>query len=624
MKRLVILSSSLSSPNKLKSYLTKGGICIYAGEDSKRFEMFKDTLNKHINFIHPSKYHNFISKKRKDFVEWTEAVHSKYGHNLTHWITKTFSSNPYISKLFLYCMNLAWFKNVLNEYPDRDILFITESYATLKIAEDIASGYNEIKICKAGFLKEKIRFLYKILKNTLKAPVRLFTFAFRYLVTYFNHIKKENSEIQDVSVVIDTFLFENSFDENGNFNNRYLSNLYNYLNEKKISVAIFPVLHEIPLKKFRTILENIRRCKSRFILLENYLKVSDYIDLLFIPFRHLKHFERVPVFEGINVQGLIDEENWTEAFSFSYSLAVLMYKLPKRLRESGFSPKIYINWNENQTIHRAIISGFHRFLPKTEVVGAKPFVPPLNHLNLFNTDNERAFGFSPDRVISCGGKLSELYSQYDKNGQYYKGASFRYGYLWEIIKDNEKHSISQHQNKTIALFLPYSMTISKYMMNLVKKPIHKLINNGVRIIFKLHPTTKKEKIASLLDEAELSNKQVEIIIEDTKNIFPGLSAIITSASSIALEAICFGIPVVSIGMPVGLDFNMLDHMPSSMYKIVYTSDELDMTINKWALQHPLSFEERRKIGRQFLEQYFAPNTERMLQVYIKIMPLINK
>lgn len=612
------MSSSLSSPNRLKSYFTtKGGIYIYAGEDFDRFEIFKDSLNKHIKFIQPSKYHDFISKKRNDFVEWTEAVHSKYGRDLTHWLTKTFSSNPHSSKLFLYCMNLAWFKNVLNDYPDRDILFITESYATLKIAEKIASYYEENKICKVGFLKEKIRFFNKALKNTFKAPARLLILIFRYLLTHFTHIKKENTKIQDMSVIIDTFLFENSFDENGNFNNRYLSNLYNYLNEKKISVAIFPVFHEIPLKKFKGILKNIRKCKTRFILLEDYLKVSDYIDLLFIPLRHLKHFERVPAFEGINVQALVDEENWTEIFSFSYSLAVLIYKLPERLRKSGFSPKIYINWSENQTMHRAIISGFHRFLPKTEVVGAKPFVPPLNHLNLFNTNSERVFGFAPDRVVSCGEKLLKLYSQYDRNGQYYKGASFRYGYLWDIVKNNESRSLSQRQNKTIALFLPYSMTISKYMMNLVKKPIHKLINNGVRIIFKLHPSTKSGKIASLLNEAELSDKQIEIIIEDTKKNFLELSAIITSASSIALEAICFGIPVVSIGMPAGLDFNMLDHMPTSMCKIVYTSDELDMTINKWALQHPLSFEERRKIGRQFLEQYFAPNTERMLQVYIK-------
>ena len=98
---------------------------------------------------------------------------------------------------------------------------------------------------------------------------------------------------------------------------------------------------------------------------------------------------------------------------------------------------------------------------------------------------------------------------------------------------------------------------------------------------------------------------------------PKSSAVITSASSAAVEAICLGIPVVSVGMPIGLDFNMLDYLPSSMWKLAFTDEEVDMELNKWALMHPLSCEERERIGRQVLMDFFEENTNNSMRVYME-------
>ncbi len=81
---------------------------------------------------------------------------------------------------------------------------------------------------------------------------------------------------------------------------------------------------------------------------------------------------------------------------------------------------------------------------------------------------------------------------------------------------------------------------------------------------------------------------------DIESLLPKSSAVLTAASSVAVEAICMGIPVVSIGMPIGLDFNMLDYLPSPMWELVFTDEEVDIGLNKGALRYPLSYEERTK------------------------------
>ncbi len=78
-----------------------------------------------------------------------------------------------------------------------------------------------------------------------------------------------------------------------------------------------------------------------------------------------------------------------------------------------------------------------------------------------------------------------------------------------------------------------------------------------------------------------------------------------------------GIPVVSIGMPIGLDFNMLDYLPSLMWKLAFTDGGVDMELNKWALTHPLSYVERKRIGQKVLIDFFQENTNESMLVYME-------
>ena len=65
-------------------------------------------------------------------------------------------------------------------------------------------------------------------------------------------------------------------------------------------------------------------------------------------------------------------------------------------------------------------------------------------------------------------------------------------------------------------------------------------------------------------------------------------------------------------MPMGLDINRLDYLPSLMWKLAFTDDEVDLGLNKWALCHPLAYEERRKIGRKVIIGFFGEDANNSL------------
>ena len=221
------------------------------------------------------------------------------------------------------------------------------------------------------------------------------------------------------------------------------------------------------------------------------------------------------------------------------------------------------------------------------------------------------------RSKNCGVKLRNIFSVYDKDGSYNVGASFRYGYLRELVDNNHMHSRGISKHRIISVLLPYSIPISRYILTSSTRAIRNAVVDGWNIKIKMHPTLTKSNIDMLLKECDMSYESIELTYEDIESLLLKSYAVLTSESGVAVEAICLGIPVVSVGMPIGFDFNMFDYLPSSMWKLVFTDDDIDLGLNKWALRHPLSFEERREIGRKVLRDFFEENTNESMQVYVE-------
>ncbi len=302
VNRRIVLVSNLTDPEKIKPHL-RGGIWVYAGNDLDKFHAFKKCLGKEVIHASPAQFREFTISNRHAFVKWSEKVHSQHGYDLTHWLSDTFSSNPYMSNLFFYFMSLAWLRFILNKHPEKDIAFIAESHALLSVAEAITSEDSGNEIYKCGFEKERIRVLYHIGSSIFNGYVSLLRLIVRYMLAYAYRIANLNNNLQNVSVIIDTYIFEDSFDKDGKFKNRYFSGLHEFLCNSGISVGIFAVFYKIPLKKLKHTFKSMYQGNIRFILIEDYLKPVDYLCSIVYPLRRLWRFEKVQDFLGIKEIG---------------------------------------------------------------------------------------------------------------------------------------------------------------------------------------------------------------------------------------------------------------------------------------------------------------------------------
>jgi len=610
MKRSLVLASSYSNANKLAPLVRTGAVWFYAGRNMNRYSAFKHTFG--MSLLHQSfnEQTEFVSELRRRFIMWTDDVHRLYGNHLEHWLSDRFSSYPYVSDLYFHCLCVAWFQHLLRAFPETDIILIAESSAVLSTAHKMTSslrGDNVIR--RFGMLRAKLQFISQVLIN-LHQFGALPYFILRFILARSIPSRSNTTDVKTISAILDTYLFDYSFDQAGHFNNRYFAGLYDLLVTRNTPTALFPILHRISIRTFPSLIKHIRNSKNTFLLMEDYVMISDYLRAFRETLSCGAKEKHVPPFSDIDVQSLVDELIALKLFSASCYFAHVVQKLPKRLREKGISPDIYLQWNENSTFNKALNHGFHHEWPHLVIVGGKPFVPPLNHLNLFCTSTERSFGFSPDRIVTCGRTLLAAYSQYDPNGSYHIGASFRYDYLWKL------HDQPPREHKTTVLvLLPYDLNISQFLLTVSAAALNSIIQTGCQVVIKGHPANKLTDLTGLLTRAGLSSSSVRISEDNVSDILPNVSAVVSSSSSSSIEAMCLGIPAILIGLPVGIDLNMHDLIPSTLWKMVFNEDQVSTSLKDWALKHPLPLSQRRDIGRSILSSFFEPVTEGSMSVY---------
>jgi len=154
-------------------------------------------------------------------------------------------------------MNLAWFRAILDKYPEKDIIFVAESRALLLIAGVIAHENNDSKIYKYSFKKEKIRFYCRIGRSILDGYISLAFSFIKYIYACAYKIRRTDNELKNISVIVDTFVFENSFDKEGRFVNRYFSGLHELLCKTGVSVGVLVIFYKISFKNVRHIFKKI-------------------------------------------------------------------------------------------------------------------------------------------------------------------------------------------------------------------------------------------------------------------------------------------------------------------------------------------------------------------------------
>ena len=516
--------------------------------DLRRAGVLDEDNSKEINNIEMS-----VRIEYNSYIE--ELLHLNKAQGLT-WLLQATCRNTHLSLIHDSFCRIKLLDNILKKGEIVDRVFVDS--ASLKSACKQIITINNSGATVS--FKRPLSFNYYFF-NIIKSFIYI---CYSYFVPKI--ISGKDNPVGPI-IYLDNFIFTNSFNQDGSLVDRYYPGLLDGVNKKtKDKIWHVPTLIGVrTLSQYISIFKSIRKCKSNFLMKEDFLTIGDYIEAFKISMTLSNSIEKFPKWNNIDVSDVINIELSSEKGSPALMNTILMHIFIKRLCKSKIDISMVIDWNENQVIDRAINLGFRKYYPGVKIKGYQGYVVPDYYACKDPTCYEVIAGTIPHEICVIGETFIESKKKYCKEIKVSIAPAFRFSGIHKVKKQNNTHN-------NVLVILPISIKDSKNIILMCNK-FSKLTNGKFRLILKHHPSYTFKKFTKLLPESlypcfEMSEEPVHDLLTDC-------IMLISSWSSVCLEAAVLNIPVAISGSLSGPSMNPLYGLKEiKMWRLCYNETAL--------------------------------------------------
>jgi len=514
--------------------------------------------------------------------------------NLDWWVTSSANRNPFVSPLFIkYC------ENILSVGRRENIKIENQEFLKREL--------------KYGFITEIYEYIVRFIKYNLKIFIR------KYLLFFYEIVRKlvqlaaaritRNDDItfSKPLILIDIFALPGFYSRD-----RYYTGLWDSLTQNEKSFVYFvPTITNTKIKDFIKVYKEVRSSERNILVKEDFLKISDIIFALIHFFRVM--FLKFPTFveDGFDLSIPIKKELQTCSGFSSAVEGILNYRFIRRLKKNNVQLKLVVDWWESQALDKGLHLAMHHFYPDIPVIGYLGYAPRELELQLFPTEYESNANVIPKVIGVIGDGFVEKIKRYYPDQKVMKVPAFRFQHLW-----NEKKS-KNDDRPSILIALTVLHRESFIILNMIKTNLFIIKKNNLDIHVKPHPSMSIDQMKKGLN-SDWPN-EFKIVQGATDKYIQSSKVLVTGMSSIALESLAIGKPVIVIENPDELPLIPIpDDIPKDMWR--YCSDESQVYD---ALKHFLYIEldDQKKFsqkGKNIREKYFEPVTRRGVQNFLKL------
>ena len=507
---------------------------------------------------------------RNDFDKLVEEISSDHINNI-HWIVGGIASrNKYYSPLFYRCVQLAFINEIIKENKSY-ISILSSDKQLCELLKKQLPKENEI-ICTQGIIKGVWSY-FRLYRQYLLAVYFLFMRMLgRKRLTNMGVLK------QQPIILIDTFVLNNKSGDigsivNNKYRDRYYPGLLEGLEDKeKQNIYFIPTI--IGFINPISIFKKIRKADFNFLVHDDFLKIRDYLFVLSQPFRISKLKLPKAEFRGYQMYDILKNEKLRSSSDFISLLGLLYYRFTKRLSQHGVNVKLVVDWHENQVLDRGMIKGFHTFYPGIPVHGYQGYIVGKDlHLYTQPSRSEYIGGVVPDKVFVTGKGLKANIKEFCNEVVVDVAPGFRFGKVWR-----EKLYYPNPSFFSILVGLPIGLDDSKRILSLLLEMNKSFNLSGIKFFIKPHPTWTETKIKSMFSKGELDS--FSFVIGDFHDNLEKSNLVISNASSVSLEALAKGVPVIIVAPLTGVIQNPIPKtVTSEIWKTIYTSNQLKEAID---------------------------------------------
>ncbi len=382
-------------------------------------------------------------------------------------------------------------------------------------------------------------------------------------------------------ILVDTFMFKESIDRSGNFEDRYYTGHQKYLSSKeKENIWYVPTL--FGLKKPQDYLKVFMRshkCLDNLLIKESWLSFYDYLTAMLYSFRASSEVTIIPKFRGIDVTPIIHKELREDRGSLSVFRALCNYAFYKRISLEGIKISFVINWFENHVNDRALNLSIRKYFKNVYIKGYQGFFLIDYYATYEPTELEYDLGTVPDEinVINeyCHGKIKKQCPKVKIN----LSPAFRFDHLGEVRDRRSKD--------TKNIFIPFpGEGMTARGVNLVKNCLSVVtgLNDSVKLYVKPHPSFPEELLKKY--DKVMLNEDITFTTNNTASMYEISDVVVATGSVVCVESVSLGIPTAISGNSPEVTMNPIpiDFRPD-IWKLFYTGNELKEFI-KFAFNLP--------------------------------------
>ena len=467
--------------------------------------------------------------------------------SLYWWATHTAAKNQFGSKAMEHLFIFFTITNRLRGQAGRDIIVFNaprEMYHALRQMRDTAPF--DLKI-----IYSRLRNLYLLLVEFLSHVLGGLLFVYdcwkrKYVCKKFlkRKIDRQLGRGKGGYYILRSFFYSKSINEKGEYHDSFFGVLPHYLTKKGIKLTIIACIE----RDYRKIIRQIRDNELLIIPEEFVLKIADPIKVVIQCIRCKINIKERVDFDGFDVSGVIQAEIDREFSGRGLFKTVLCQFYVKRLLEM-IDVNTFTTTYENRPWEKIYFLALKKWSGRTNIIG-------YQHSPLFEASIDMIIGKyekdiipMPDKVIT-NGRISkdflERYGNYDPS-RVIAGCALRY--------DGSFNGELMHRlrsNKILVVLGARAVELVHFVQRALMK------DEKYKVIFRAHPALPWRYIKAHL-RCDI-NSCGSFSVSDNTSVGMDLETadiVVYDASSIAIEALRMGIPVIHVELNGLLSFDPL-------------------------------------------------------------------
>jgi hypothetical protein len=518
------------------------------------------------------------------------------------WLTSISEKNPFISNIFLYFCYIRVILKIIGEL-DKDLVIICDSTALMEAIAQNLQGHENVSVHLDKPMSTQVLLS---IKNHITGYIKTIHFLVRWTIRWlfakiFGLIREKyrhEHQQQGEKIIIHSWADYRSFRVPGKYEDVFLGCLGSDL--EKIHPGVCYLIDILPTCFFPMAFFKLIGLKKQILLMEEVINPRDIILSVYSVSTHFPDLQEIPRFMNLDVTPIVLEELEKDLWNPRTFQTYLFYIVGRNIaRKSNVQSFIYSF--ENLMWEKMFCLAFREFSQKTAIIGyAHSTIGKMETFYSISA-NERNFMPLPDTIVVNGLRAHEalINSGFDSK-HIVIGGAYRYHSLELSQPPKRKTTI-----KTILVVSPDDFNAS---LELVIKAIRAFGNrNEITCIIKFHPTLPRRKITSYLwnipDNFAISEKSID-------QLLPCADLVIYTGSTVAVEAVARGIPVLHVGLDLIIDrdiFNDRDQIISaSQPEEIYQA----------FLMLSMKGNNPKIMGEQFVREFFAPIKDSDLNVFL--------